>query len=101
MQGVITHINPSKVGRNVPVNYYRVTFRLENGTRAVTDLCEQWRNFKHWRQWLKVGVILSNLHYLDGSNTNLNADFKPVFVNKTDAPGHWGLVDHDKQLELF
>jgi hypothetical protein len=100
MKGVITNILPRKVGMQVPVNYYRMTFRLEDRTYAVTDLCERWNNFRFWEHLMKVGNILDNLQWLKGKEKNLDADFEPRLVGHTDSPQRWGL-DDPRQMELL
>lgn len=85
MKGEIIKIHPLKYGRDGEP-FYRVEFTLEDGGWAKTDLCTNYRNWKHWQWLLKKGQQLTNLELRRPGE--INADCMPdIYVAK--RSGHW------------
>lgn len=76
MRGTITAVHNLKWGNGT--EFKRVTFKLEDGTWAKTDLCPSYRNFGNWKAHLKVGTEFSNLNLKD--RKTVDADSRPVVV---------------------
>jgi hypothetical protein len=74
MTGTIRQIDDEKQG---PLGrFIRVHFYMDNGSYKMVDLVKRFRNFKHWKDHLEIGVTLGNLQAMGGSK--LDADPVPV-----------------------
>lgn len=85
MRGTITKIHNLKRSRNGNL-FIRITFKLENGDWAKTDICPDYRNYIRWAPLLKVGTDLSGL-ILKRQN-EVNADSFPVKISSINE-GKW------------
>jgi hypothetical protein len=93
MKGVITRIDHTKIGLNGTA-FIRVSFELDDGVFAMTDLCPTYRNFSRWEKFLAVGNILDDLTTIKLSKrTAVDADSYPRLVGVRPEP--------PKQFELF
>ena len=96
MRGTISRILPLKRSRNGN-SYIRVSFKMEDGSFAETNLCPDFRNFGRWRDLLVVGkdlsgLVLKKFHEVD-------ADSYPN-VYRPDVIGGW--VEHqDGTMEFI
>lgn len=102
MKGTITSIHPRKYGNGT--DYYRVTFAMDSEKNdgstfwAKTDLCPAYRNFAHWRDYMKVGARFCNL-VLRAKDT-VEADVKPRFLGIAPLPPR-NEKPPDPQMNLF
>ena len=78
MTGKIIKIDQLKQSRNQGQTFYRVYFEMISGDWTKTDIVPGFRNFKRWKNHLKVGNVLSGLR-LKGRDT-VDADSYPKFV---------------------
>jgi len=85
MKGEIIKILPKAYSRNGN-EYIRVMIRLENMNIAFTDLCEDFRNFKNWKHFLKVGNRIAGLELI--RKDKINAD-SLIYVPAQKLAGHW------------
>lgn len=77
MRGTISKISYFKPSRNGDTQFVRVSFKLEDGTFAMTDLCKTYRNYKRWESLLEVGTDLTGLSLRptrSGSPLKIDAD---------------------------
>lgn len=65
MRGEIIKIEKYKSEKH-GYDYYLVLFRLENGKTAITYLVPEHKNFRRWKKFLKVGMILQGLRFKNG-----------------------------------
>lgn len=72
MIGEIIKILPFKKSRNEGV-YLRVEFKLKDGKWAKTDLVPGFRNYRRWKNLLKIGNWLSNLHLKDSQTVDADS----------------------------
>lgn len=73
MKGTISKIDDEKQG---PLGrFIRVHFTMEGGGYRMLDLVKRFRNWRHWKEFLEVGISLSNLQGM-GAN-KLDADPVP------------------------
>ena len=82
MNGTITDIHNLKWGNGS--EFRRVTFKMEDGSWAKTDLCPTFRNFEKWKHLLKVGVMLSNLRLKD--KKTVDADIQAILHRRPPPP---------------
>lgn len=95
MTATITKIHPLKSGKTMNTSFIRVEFEGMDGKWYKTDLCPNFRNYRNWVRWLKVGQTLSALK-VDGSQ--INADSRPVFMPSLDFRNR---TENVKQQELL
>ena len=85
MRGNITKIHRIKRSRNGNA-FIRVTFKLENGDWAKTDLCPDYRNYQRWVPLLVEGLDLDGL--VMKSKNEVDADSYPRKLTKKNN-GEW------------
>ena len=81
MRGKITKIMDVRPARNRGLQTYarkfiRVTFKMDDGKWAKTDVCPEYRNYRTWRPIIRAGVdtVLVGLRYKERSTSMINAD---------------------------
>jgi len=79
MLAVITKILPTKQSRNGNI-YQRIEFKLRNGQWVKTDLCQDYHNWKYWKDILQIGNILGQLELKD--NQTIDADSHCVLMER-------------------
>ncbi len=65
MIGEIIKILSIKESRNPGDYYLRVEFKLDDGRWAKTDLVPRFRNYRRWKELLRIGNIIANMKMLD------------------------------------
>jgi hypothetical protein len=80
----ITNILPVAKGKTHAADYYRVTFRLEDGSWAKTDLCPTFRNYARWKPLLRVGQGLDGLKLRRPGE--IDGDSRPVACQPPPRP---------------
>lgn len=78
MKGEIIKITELKYTRSDGEPYYRVQFKMADGSFAQTDIVPSYRNFSHWKPFLRVGVRLKDLEFIGPGK--INADCIPELV---------------------
>ncbi len=78
MFGEITRVDQFKRSRNEGDIFIRVTFKMEDGGWAKTDIVPTFRNYWRWRKLLRVGNTLFNLTLKDPET--VDADSKPYLL---------------------
>ena len=81
MRGKVTKIMDVKPARGRGLATYarkfiRITFKLEDGTWAKTDVCPEYRNYRLWKPIIRAGVetVLVGLKFRNQSKKEINAD---------------------------
>jgi hypothetical protein len=81
MRGKITKIMDVKpaIGRGLQTyarKFIRVTFKLEDGSWAKTDVCPEYRNYYTWKPIIRAGVetVVLGLNYRNKAKKEINAD---------------------------
>ena len=84
IRGVITKIHNIKRARGRGIKNYgstfiRITFKMEDGSWAKTDICPEYRNYIKWKGIIKAGVgtVVKGLQFRRGKE--INAD-SPVVI---------------------
>jgi len=102
MRGRVTQVMDVKPARGAGVKHYarkfiRVTFKLEDGSWAKTDVCPEFRNYRYWKPILRAGVdtVLVGLNYRDKSKSEINADS----VAKIDRDQSWVIGDKQNKCK--
>ncbi len=79
-KGKITKIHEFKRARGRGIQsfaskYIRVTFKMEDGSWAKTDLCPEYRNFYNWRKILRSGegTVVQGMQYRTGKEINADS----------------------------
>jgi hypothetical protein len=85
MKGEIIKIMPEAYSRNGNT-FTRVMIKLSNMDIAFADLCPDYRNFKNWKPYLKVGTRLAGLDLI--SKKKVNAD-SLIYLPDQKRLGHW------------
>jgi len=85
MRENITKIHKIKRSRNGNA-FIRVTFKLENGSWAKTDLCPDYRNYQRWVPFLIEGLDLNGL--VMKSPSEVDADSYPNKISQK-VDGQW------------
>jgi hypothetical protein len=75
MTATITKIHPLKIGSKGVASYQRVEFKTDAGNWAKTDLVPSFRNYAGWKEYLEVGMRLTNLRMK--SKYEVDADSVP------------------------
>lgn len=90
MRGKITKIDVLKHSISGSVSYTRVYFELymlEGKKFAKTDLVPTFRNYKRWKDYLKIGTVLEGLRIkTDGKVFTVDADSYPTLVSWGEEP---------------
>lgn len=86
MKGIVRTILPLKPAKNAYMSgygkrYTRVTFKMEDGKWAKTDLCPEYRNFRNWTKILKAGegIVVEGLTFKKAGEVDADS---PVFISK-------------------
>ena len=77
MTGEIIKILPLQKSRNGNT-YWRIEFKMDDGSWMKTDLCPDYRNWNRWKKLLKVGNKLFNLKQKD--YLTIDADSEPYLL---------------------
>jgi len=85
MRGNITKIHKLKRSRNGN-SFVRVTFKLEGGDWAKTDLCPDYRNYQRWVPFLFEGLDLDGL--VMKTKNEVDADSYPHRITEK-KEGYW------------
>lgn len=84
MTGKIVKIDELKQSRNRGEIFKRVYFEIamvDGSTKwAKTDLVPSFRNYKHWKDMLIVGNVLTGLRLKQ--NQTVDADCRPTLIKK-------------------
>ena len=95
--GEITKIDPLKKSNNDGEAYRRVYFKLENEKWAETDLVPTFRNWKRWKNLLKVGNRIDGLVVMEGDR--IDADSYPTLLKLGEAGKE--KTEEEKLKEMF
>ena len=83
-RGVITKVHNIRRARGRGINnfaskFIRITFKMEDGSWAKTDICPEYRNYIKWKAIIKAGVgtVVKGLQFRIGKE--INAD-SPVVI---------------------
>lgn len=85
MKAQIIAIDQPKASRNGDVTFYRVKFKLEDGTFAMSDIVPRYRNFAYWRSVLQSGVGTWIDNVFLKSPGKIDADSR-IWICKSPAP---------------
>ena len=79
-RGVITKIHNIKRARGRGINtfaakFIRITFKMEDGSWAKTDVCPEYRNYMNWAGIIKLGTgtVVQGLEYRRGKEINADS----------------------------
>ena len=81
MTGEILEIHPPKLSRNGNT-YIRITFTLNNGKWAKTDVCPNFRNYKRWKPIIEAGKGTFIRGLIVRNDGEINADSFPEITSK-------------------
>ena len=84
----ITKIDKLKMSRNNDVAFQRISFILENGSFAMTDVVSTYRNYRFWKPVIESGVGT----YIGGVNlkrpNKVDADSQVYILQKPGDSEH-------------
>lgn len=84
MRATITKIHPLKHG---PFGrFIRIEFKTEHGKWARTDVCPEHGNYQRWKNYLKVGAVLSGLKWKNQQQNMIDGDSHPTQVGFEPPP---------------
>ena len=79
-RGVITKIHNIKRARGRGINtfaskFIRITFKMEDGSWAKTDVCPEYRNYMNWAGIIKAGIgtVVQGLDFRKGKEINADS----------------------------
>jgi len=79
-KGVITKIHNIKRARGRGIKtfaskFIRITFKMEDGSWAKTDVCPEYRNYMNWAGIIKAGVgtVVQGLNFRRGKEINADS----------------------------
>jgi hypothetical protein len=83
VSGMVTKIDPPRKGAD-GYDYWLTTFKLGNGRSAISYICPEMRNHRHWIPVLQLGAgtLLEGLALMKDGKT-IDADFRPRVVPTT------------------
>ena len=80
LRGVITKIHNVKLARGRGIKsfaskFIRITFKMEDGSWAKTDVCPEYRNYVNWEGIIKLGkgTVVQGLVYRRGKEINADS----------------------------
>ena len=86
MRAKITQIHDIKKTRGRGISkfaqkFIRVTFKMDDGSWAKTDVCPEYRNYRNWKLPLRsgVGTVIEGLNYRRSGEVNADS---PVSISK-------------------
>ena len=81
MKGEVLKIIPLKLSRTEG-SYYRITFTMEDGEWAKTDIVTKYRNYSRWKKIIEAGpgTIVGNLKMR--SDGEVDGDSYPEILEK-------------------
>lgn len=92
MQALLTKIDPLKESYNRHYSYYRLYFRLEDGTFAMTDIVPTYRNYKYWQEILLKGPGTKIDNVFLKSKDKIDADSQVRIIQETLIPPKQSLL---------
>ena len=80
IRGVITKIHNIKRARGRAIKsfaskFIRITFKMEDGSWAKTDICPEYRNYRNWAGIIKAGTgtVVQGLVFRRGKEINADS----------------------------
>jgi predicted nucleic acid-binding Zn ribbon protein len=83
MRGMIQQIHNLKPAKGAGLKNYgsrfiRITFKMDDGSWAKTDVCPEYRNFNRWKKIIKAGegIVVDGLQFRASHEVNADSPAK-------------------------
>ena len=103
MRGRITKIMDVRPARGRGLATYarkfiRVTFKMDDGKWAKTDVCPEYRNYRTWKPIIRAGVdtVLVGLEFRNKSKSEINAD-SPAKIDRNQS---WRIGENQDKCKI-